>query len=327
MKRSAIAVALLVSAVGCNNPSQEMNVLGIPAPDDKCKVPNPVTEFLFGSLQLDVGFNLGLSVPVQLQNNLSERANIPVGKGTAVGVLSIVNTITPTRFVSQWECDTNNSSNYVVGGFYLPRFSVSVPYCLSRQSDLKESEGFDIIAASGPAIPPAGQAAVGVDIVPTTLGRDIEEMLRLAVLADKCSRALSQMASTQPCTDLEKFFKPLSLTVMDGKGGPSADVQKFAPFALFDGDYMSQTMPPIDPSYVNAEFTPSYSMRLTGVFEGFTGYGQDVQSNEFAFSLDLCKNCGPPNLNGRDPIYVTRTYTGSVLTKQEVHAPMSCFLH
>lgn len=298
MKRVVFTLGLALTTA-CNNPDQAVTILGVPLPDMMCKIQNPPTEWIIGSIPLDLGASLGLFVPVAARNNLAVRE---LSLGKAQGVTSIGNAITPTRFVSQWECDTNNSANLIGGGFFLPRFSVTVPYCLSREAEFKESTGFDVIAAAGPAIEPSEISTWGIDAIPIALGRDFDEMLRLAVTADRCSRALSRSMTNDPnCTKLEEYFGSLNpkLPVRSTKGDASADTLKFAQFAILDGNYITTEDPD---SYRGKSATPAYSMRLTGVFEGFTGYGQEVQSNEFAYTFELCRNCGKPNSSGgRDP--------------------------
>lgn len=301
MKRVVFTLGLALTTA-CNNPDQAVTILGIPLPDMMCKIQNPPSEWLIGPIPLDLGAGFGIIVPVAVRNNLAIRE---LSLGKAQGVTSIGNAITPTRFVSQWECDTNNSANLIGGGFFLPRFSVTVPYCLSREAEFKESTGFDVIAAAGPAVGPSEISEWSIDAIPVALGRDFDEMLRLAVTADRCSRALSRAMTNDPnCTKLEEYFGSLNpkLPVRSTKGDASADTLKFAQFAILDGEYITEQDPD---SYLNKRSTPAYSMRLTGVFEGFTGYGQDVQSNEFAGIFDICRNCGKPNTtakpNGRDP--------------------------
>ncbi len=309
MKRVVFTLALALTTA-CNNPDQALTILGIPFPDMSCKIQNPPSEWVFGSIPLDLGAGFGLSVPVAARNNLAVRE---LSLGKAQGVTSIGNAITPTRFVSQWECDTNNTANLIGGGFFLPRFSVTVPYCLSREAEFKESTGFDVIAAAGPSIEPSEVSTWAIDAVPVALGRDFDEMLRLAVTADRCSRALSRSMTNDPnCTKLEEYFGSLNpkLPVRSTKGDASADTLKFAQFAILDGEYITREDPD---SYNGKRSTPSYSMRLTGVFEGFTGYGQEVQSNEFAYTFDICRNCGLPNpakgVGGRDPVLAGGCFT------------------
>jgi hypothetical protein len=189
--------------------------------------------------------------------------------------------VSPLRFDYRWECDTIGFGSDL-GALYLPQFSVNQPFCLdSRDETGGDFVGFDVIPATGAAIPAGTVGGVEIRPVPAPLGIAIYDMFTLAALAQACCASTDGCAGVEnganaECIRLQTLFNDVGILQNQTEAA-----QRYRPFSLFDG-----AMPPSSTYPV----TPTYALRIRGVLEGVTSSGDTVTSNEWSQDIGIGRN-------------------------------------
>ena len=302
-KLNMALVALAIT--GCDTNDNALTILNVVIPEfdmtkNACTSVANLTE---GSdaLVLDTGGWLSLNVPFSVQNNLGaiEQDFTLVEGGPTVSVVKNVQ-VTPLRFAARYECDTSAYSGAIVNGLILPRFDPKDSFCVDKRSDAQAiDENSDILPAYGPAIPAGGAGVANVRAVPHELGRAVDELWDIAVLADKCCRRTECVGdlSDQDCRALQNIFDAVdgtgALSAAGMTGTQNLTLRRFADYAIYDGKYI--TMLDVEPRFDKVS-TPSFPIFFRGQLEGVTGYGEVVQSNDYSLQIDVCRNCGPGHM-------------------------------
>jgi hypothetical protein len=291
-----LALALASLLVGCDGSDQTIQALGIPAPAQTmgvCSFPDNATQFI-PSIALDTAASFGVEAPFLVVN----RTVAPLlNLGDPQIIANNVITWQPLRFITQWQCDVTNNTNSA-GPLFLPAFDTQVPYCLSDRSTFGDIVGQDVVGATGPAVNPGQRGLAMTTIVPTELGSAVDQLFELARQTDRCADAVTGVTPNvncangvcTQCDEMKAAFAQLGLNAVVQGNEPTADMVKYQPFALFEGNYI--TGKPNSPfSNVNNN-SPFYTMRLTGVLQGRLSTGSEVETNEVSVGVDFCRSCG-----------------------------------
>ena len=251
-----------------------------------------VCSFQTGSSQLlnirmDVFAQSAMTLQVQARNNAQD-IDIPISTNPPQEIIMVDNSIQPLRFDYRWECDSTGFTADQ-GALYVPAFNPVRPFCVDNRDDAtSDFVGFDIISASGGAIPAGGEGLIETRIVTPQLAEGIRDTFDLAIQADLCCQEvqgcenLDMADTTNPNTNcglLQQIFDRVA-----GANVYSAnsldDVTRWRPFAAYTNSNGTGKTP------------VSYPMRLRGRYEGITPSGDFVTSTEYTQDIGFCQGCG-----------------------------------
>lgn len=249
---------------------------------ESCTYEASPTEFA-GPIVLDTAVAHQLTLPLTVRNNADSETD----------------GLQPLRMELRWECDSAGFSGDL-GPLVVPAFDPSIPFCNGRRDENASFAGFDTVEASGALIPGSGGLGiVRVTAVPFALGQAIDETFEVASLAEQCcfeTRATNcdGQSTAVACTRLEQIFRELDPSGVQlqvaVQNGPSDDLVRFQAFAIYNGGNLcvrDRTL--CDSSFLQG---PTYSMRLRGHLELLDTDGDLARSDEFATSIEFCRNCG-----------------------------------
>jgi hypothetical protein len=289
------ALALAISLVACEDVDSSLSVIGVaPSEEDDACVFEPGGDAFLQDIFFDAARTDSLSLALRVRNNLQSAETDFGGISAQEDIFVTPSDVTPLRMDFRFECDVSGFSDEL-GPLFVPQFSTEKAFCLEK--DAREFYGFDVVQASGPAIPPNGGVGI-VFVRPITvqLARALGEVFELANLAEACCQDVPGGCSdenlagiptngTDDCGKLQSAFETiapnsgLSVNEID-------DVQKFRPYRIFDW-----TAPPAPRLPPTGGLGAGYPMRLRGVLEGATGDGSIVSSTEYLDTIHLCANC------------------------------------
>ncbi len=285
-----LILAGAIPFMGCDAPDSSLVIEGvIPPMTMKDQMTGAVTcawdpssMVSFADPTLDVAAQLTLFLVLKVRNTL-QPAEVEIDT-MPDNVITYSEAVSPLRFDYRWECDTIGFGSDL-GALFLPQFSVNQPFCLdSRDETGGDFVGFDVIPATGGAIPAGGTGSVEIRPIPAPLGIAIYDMFTLASLAQACCASTDGCAgvengSNQQCIQLQSLFQDVGILQNQTEAA-----QRYRPFALFDGG-----SPPTAGTNLP---TPTYPLRMRGVLEGVTSSGDTVTSNEWAQDIGIGRNLG-----------------------------------
>lgn len=289
----ALTTLFTLPFFGCDNVETALKITRVLAPSGQNCEYSPSNDTQL-AVRFDAAGNHLFVMVLGVENKLQTNT-IELAEGEE---FTPANDVTPLRFDLRWECDSNGFSAEL-GPLYLPQFSVDRPFCLDKRDDTTGSfVGFDVVNAGGGPVPAGGESSIEIRPITPQMAGALDTMFEIAVEADRCCagdcKAITQIEpsafSDPSCKRVRDLFNAV------GGGDLSttnlADIEKFRPFATFDGDYFDTINPTFSCPMGSTCRTPAYPIRLRGILEGMTSDGSLVTSTEYAESINICRDCG-----------------------------------
>ena len=247
---------------------------------------------------LDTAGSHSLTLYFSVLNNLSVYQT-NVGTQQLPAVSQIGNRVTPVRYSVQWECDTSAFSG---GALIVPHFSTEQGFCIDSRNPQQPDTffGFDIVPVGGGAIAPGEEGVFSANVIPPEFGEKLDDALQVATLADSCctETAMSNCDGStvdvedSSCNNLQDIFDVLTrndggqqlLVQSEEPNTPSPTVQRFKPFAMFDGRYSYEN------NLAGGRFSSrarTFPVRQRGIFELVTTDGKTLQSSEVNHKVEI----------------------------------------
>jgi hypothetical protein len=289
-KQMLILAAAALPFAGCDAPDSSLVIHGIIVPMEMVEMDmvtmqtsrsclyDPMSDVTAVRVVIDVAQQLSLYLVLKVENTL--QPNTIMIDTEPDQAIAYNESVSPLRFDYRWECDTIGFGSDL-GPLFVPQFSVNQPFCLdSRDETSGDFVGFDVIPATGGAIPAGGTGGVEIRPIPAQLGLALYDMFTLAALAQACCMSTEgcsgvESGVTMECARLQSLFNDVGILQNQVEAA-----QRYRPFALFDGSVPPTNMFPSN----------TYPLRLRGVLEGVTSSGTTVTSNEWAQDIGIGRN-------------------------------------
>jgi hypothetical protein len=300
MIRRGFLILMGMSILACDANETAVVVTGVAqaaVTDGFCTF-DPTSEKILASY-LDTAASYTLGLPFVALNNLAEGVE-DVGDEKTMITTPILNSVTPIRYSVNWECDNTAFSG---GALIIPHFDTQKGFCLDQRSDQTPSGffGFDVVPVAGAPIDPQTEGILHATVIPPEFGQHIDDAFEIATLADACcietkASNCDGTGGSASCTELANIFAVLDrggdigLQVeSDAPGEPSADILRFQPFAVFDGQHQATYN---RPGSRNQGAAPAYLLRQKGVFQLITPDGLTVESSQTTHQVGVGRNLG-----------------------------------
>jgi hypothetical protein len=190
----------------------------------------------------------------------------------------------------RFECDVIGFSG-PVGPIFVPTFSINQPFCLDTRDESTDFVGFDVIALSGVPLSPGETGVIWAEIIPSHLGRGLEAMADLALLAVPCRDA----DHVDDCRPFEEAYAEVGGLTNIGDAA-----QRYAAYAPMDGSYRLEEQ--VDPPTLSS----GVRMQVRGLLRGEDNRHDGIFSNELIHIVEICRNCGEV-VPGTPPTRAPRT--------------------
>jgi|GEM_PF-6412062 len=278
---------------------------------------------------LDLAASHSLTLHFRVLNNLTA-LDSNVGTLQMPALSQIGNRVTPIRYSVQWECDTSAFSG---GALIVPHFSTEQGFCIDSRNPQQPDTffGFDIVPVGGAAIAPGEEGVFSANVIPSEFGEKLDDAIQVATLADSCctETAMSNCDGStadvedSACNNLQDIFDVLTrnngqplLVQSEEPNTPSPTVQRFKPFAMFDGRYSYEN------NLAGGRFdsgSRTFPVRQRGIFELVTTDGKTLQSSEVNQRVEIGRYLGRSD----DPLVCAATGQTATPCRAPVFDPCS----